>query len=437
MSAKPAEQDLGQVTSSRRRLLAKLGARLEHGFSTEAAPELRRLVGDAGETPATRLAAGGLLLDWQRRRRAARAEDRHLDFDIVIVSHFALPGGNTTAVAEEVTAYRRAGLRVGLLHHPVFHWDVSRPLNPKIADQVDGDLVRLIGAWDSVRCALLVVRLPTVVLRRRDDMPAIEADRTVLVVNQTPFKYYGEDGGAEEAWDVARVRASMDEWVGECTWYPVGPMVREVLGTHHAAELDGVRLAADDWHECLDPALWGGGDREDAPSGGPIRIGRHTRDHALKWPQTREALEAAYPVSADFDVRILGGADTVAERLGPLPENWTVLPFGSTTARSFLRDLDVFVYFIAAEGREAFGLAPLEAMASGVPAVMDPRFAPLFGDAAVYCEPEEVAATVRALVADPEAYAAQRERGLKAVEERFSHAALLRRVAGLGVAAAR
>ncbi|MCC3762512.1 glycosyltransferase [Glycomyces sp. TRM65418] len=432
MSAKKAEFALGQVTTSRRKLLHKLTARLEHGFSSEAVPELRRLIGDGTEAPATRLAAGAVLLDWQRRRRTARAEAVKVECDIVIVSHFALPGGNATAVAEEVGAFRDAGLRVGLLHHPVFHWDVSRPLNPKIASLVDGDRVRMIGAWDAVSCALRIVRLPTVLLRRRDDMPDIDAARTVLVVNQTPFKFYGPDGGVEEAWDVARVHASLTEWVGPCTWHPVGPMVREALLEHHGAELEGVRLSDEDWHECLDPARWRGADRP-APDG-RIRIGRHARDHPLKWPETAEGLLASYPSDEDFEVRVLGGADTVAERLGNLPSNWTVLPFGATDAPEFLRSLDVFVYFIADEGREAFGIAPLEAMASGVPVVMDRRFEPLFGEAAVYCEPQEVAATVRALARDPRVYAAQRERAYAVVEDRFSHEALLRRVAALGVA---
>jgi hypothetical protein len=432
MNAEKDGFDLGQVTSSRRRLLQKLTARLEHGFSSEAVPELRRLVGDRDETPATRLAAGATLLDWQERRRQARAEAVRVECDIVIVSHFALPGGNATAVAEEITAFRDAGLRVGLLHHPVFHWDVSRPLNPKIAALVDGDRVRMIGAWDAVACALRIVRLPTVVLRRRDDMPDIDAARTVLVVNQTPFKFYGPQGGVEEAWNVTRVHASMTEWVGPHTWHPVGPMVRDALLEHHAAELEGVRLSDEDWHECLDPSRWRGDDRP-APQG-RIRIGRHARDHPLKWPETTEGLLAAYPSDEDFAVRVLGGADTVAERLGALPANWTVLPFGSTGAREFLLELDVFVYFIAAEGREAFGIAPLEAMASGVPVVMDRRFERLFGEAAVYCEPEAVADTVRALARDADAYAAQRERAFAVVADRFSHEALLRRVAALGVA---
>jgi hypothetical protein len=74
----------------------------------------------------------------------------------------------------------------------------------------------------------------------------------------------------------------------------------------------------------------------------------------------------------------------------------------------------------------------MEAMAAGLPCVMPPRFEPLFGAGGVYCEPEEVESVVRALM-EPGRYREQSERSLAAVREHFSHQALLRRVAALGV----
>jgi glycosyltransferase involved in cell wall biosynthesis len=53
---------------------------------------------------------------------------------------------------------------------------------------------------------------------------------------------------------------------------------------------------------------------------------------------------------------------------------------------------------------EAFGRNILEAMASGLPAILPPHFRPLFGDAAVYAEPVEVPSVLRRLYADRVAY---------------------------------
>ncbi|THV28035.1 glycosyltransferase [Glycomyces paridis] len=420
------------LTEDQRRRLAQSRARLRVGFSRKATADMKKVLAAPDAAPAYRIATGAALLEWQFRRAAARTGGRRLDLDIVIVSHLALPGGNTTANAEEIAAYAEAGLRVGLLHHPVFRWDVSRPVNPKIERLVDGERVVMLGAFDRVRCDLMIVRLPTVVLAPLDDRPEIEAARTVVLANQTPFKYYGPDGGVEEAWDLRTAHRNVRDWVGDHTWYTVGPMVRAALDEHHADQLVGVDLAAEHWFECVDARRWElPGPRERS---GPIRIGRHSRDHELKWPSTAGELLACYPEG--FEIHVLGGADTPRRLLGGLPANWVEHPFGSLGAKEFLGTIDAMVYFIAADGREAFGIAPLEAMAAGVPVVMDRRFEPLFGPAALYCEPDEVAATVRGVVEDPDACARQTAVAKRVVAERFSREALLRRVASLGVRAA-
>jgi glycosyltransferase involved in cell wall biosynthesis len=98
------------------------------------------------------------------------------------------------------------------------------------------------------------------------------------------------------------------------------------------------------------------------------------------------------------------------------------------TARDFLAQIDVMAYFIASDGMEAFGRAPLEAMAAGVPVIMDRQFEPTFGPAAIYCEPGEVASVAERLTSDPDAYAAQQTRAWNHLAQHFSGEALVERL---------
>jgi hypothetical protein len=427
---RPTEQDLlGVPTAEQRRSLALWTDRLNVGWSAEARAHLGGLARSEAELPALRIAAMEALVDWHEADD--RAERRHLELDVVIVSNFHLPGGSSSSNAEEIQAFRRAGLKVGLLHYPIYDWPLVRPVNDKIQRLLEDDGVEWITAHDRVDCDLAIVRFPRIMMRPMDDLPDLRPRRTVLVVNQTPWHYYGPKLGRRLTWDVRSVHRNLTDWLGEHTWYPQGPVVREALLHDHAEEIEGIDLSPDYWYAVLDAAQWRREGRR--PGAGPIRIGRHTRDHAHKWPETPEQILACYPGSEDFEVHVLGGANAAKALLRRLPENWTVLPFGSVQPRDFLHRMDVLVFFIADSSEEAFGRTPLEAMAVGLPCVLPRSFEPLFGDGAVYCEPEEVEARVRELMDDPELYAAQSARAVDRVERHYSYDALLDRVATLGV----
>lgn len=419
------------LAEERSRFHGKWTERLHHGFSASALDPLLKSARNRENPAEYRLQALETLDAWFQDEE--RAHDERVDraVDVLIVSHFGLPGGNTSANVADITALTRAGLRIGLLHHPVYRWDVSMPINPKIAELIDGEHVVLVGAHDTVHCDLTVVRLPTIMGRLMDDLPEIDTAHTVLVVNQVPFTYYDDDGGRRPQWDPRTVHETVQGWLGDHTWYLIGPEVRRTLERHHPGDLEGIDIADEYWYEIIDADEWARPAR--GPREGAIRMGRHSRDAPLKWPETAEKLLACYPDSPEFAVHSLGGAATPLELLGSLPGNWVDHPFGAMPAREFLHDLDVYVYFVADDCVEAFGRSPLEAMAAGVPCIMDPRFEALFGEAAIYCEPGEVASAVRKLVDEPGAYAAQAERASKKVEADFSPDALVRRMVRLGV----
>ncbi|WP_205328449.1 glycosyltransferase [Glycomyces sp. YM15] len=420
------------LTPQKRRMIENWETRLNHGWSVTAGARLASIAADSGKGPReTQVEALAALCS----HRAAR--DRHpartLRADITIVSTFNLRGGTTSANEAEILAYLSAGLTVALVHHPVKERAMARPIDPKILALIDGERVVQVRPQDTVHCDLAIVRFPVALEQLMEDRPQIEAARTVLLVNQTPFEEYGPTGGYGTAWSIADVHRNVTEWLGHHTWYAIGPAVRDVLRAHHAEEMADIELAQDFWYETIDIADWKREPRRVRADGEPIRLGRHSRDHVTKFPNMAKRLLAAYPAADDIEIHMLGGHDALQRILGSIPPRWISLPFGTLSAVDFLAEVDVYAYYIDENLLEAFGRAPMEAMAAGLPTILPPQFAELFGDGAVYCEPEDVAAEVRRLAADRDYYAERAEAGLRVVRERFSPEALLRRVNGLGV----
>ncbi|MCH7231752.1 glycosyltransferase [Glycomyces sp. L485] len=424
----------GQPPAKRLRELESWENRLKYGWSATAGAALREIAESRNEHAECRVKAMAALCEHRAKLgRVRRAEGRTLEVDIAVVSTLNLRGGTTSANEAEILAYLSAGLKVALVHHPVRDRAMGRPVDPRLRTLIDGEHVIEVHPEDTVRCDLAIVRFPVALANIMDDRPRIDAARTVLLVNQTPFEEYGLTGGYGTAWSIRDVHRNVTEWLGPHTWYAIGPAVRDVLREHHADELAEIDLADDFWYETIDIVDWTVRPRRTRAQGDPIRIGRHSRDHVTKFPNMAQRLRAAYPDAADMEVHVLGGHEALLQILGAIPPRWTSHPFGTKSAVEFLAEVDVYVYFIDENLAEAFGRAPLEAMAAGVPCILQPSFAELFGDGALYCEPDEVEAHVRRFMDDPVHYAERSAAGLRTVHERFSPEALLRRVSGLGV----
>jgi UDP:flavonoid glycosyltransferase YjiC (YdhE family) len=346
------------------------------------------------------------------------------DYDVVTVSDLRLPGGTAASIAEELAAQGAAGLRSGLVHVPSRLVSRQRPFNPRILRHVEAGIADVLVAPDPVTCDLLVLRHPTVLLDLDPvSIPPIRASRVILVANQSP----GTPEGVITHYDPAAVARSVEAWIGQVPlWAPIGPLVRDNL----RLIAPSLPVVEDDWVNVIDVDQWRG-DRRASPSH-PIMIGRHSRDHATKWPADSATVQAAYPTSPDFRIRVLGGARVPREIMGDsLPSNWTVHEFGELPPERFLAELDFFVYYHHPDWVEAFGRTILEALASGVVAVLPDHFRPLFGDACVYASPAEVETTIRTLASDPDRCHELSARGQDLARRRFSHEAHVARVAAL------
>lgn len=344
-------------------------------------------------------------------------------FDIVIASDLRFSGGTSASIAEEVSAQAAAGYRTGLVHIPGPVVSTERTFNPRITRCLQLGLADLVTPDRSVATRLLVLRHPAVFADPETPMPAIDAETRVVIVNQPS----ADATSALPFYDPDAVRATVAErFGGDETWIPIGPLVRQAMAARHP----DLPMAEWDWTNVLDPDDW---EVERPPAAGrrPV-IGRHSRPQFRKWPSTARDLLAAYPDDRRYPVKILGGVDgarrVLRRRLRRVPANWTVYGFNEKPVPAFLAAIDFFVYFHHPGWIEAFGRAPLEAMASGAVCILPPHFEEVFGPAALYGRPADVRATIDALWDDPDAYEAQSRRTRDHVEAAFSHHTHVERV---------
>ena len=347
------------------------------------------------------------------------ALSRQRQVDVLMLSDLRFPGGTSHSLAEEIAAQAEAGWSTGLIHvnGPLLSW--LRPVNPRIRDQVRRGRAKLFVGDRPIRAKLVVVRHPAV-LQAAGQLPQIDTEHAVLVANAPPTDFDGHRHYQPQVVDrIARERFGVAP-----IWAPIGPLARESVAPDIPAG-----LRAEDWVNIIDVDPW----RVDRPEWRADRpvIGRHSRPSPQKWPIDPKVIETVYPVDGSTTVKILGGADPVRDVLGYVPNSWQVSPFGAIDPRQFLAQLDFFVYFHHPAWVEAFGRNILEAMASGLPAILPPHFRPLFGDAAIYAEPAEVPSVLSRLYADRTAYEEIVGRALASVRARFGYQAHQHRLAEL------
>jgi Glycosyltransferase family 28 C-terminal domain len=341
--------------------------------------------------------------------------------DVLVVSDLRFPGGTSHSVAEEIIAQAQAGWSTGLVHLNGPLLSKVRAVNPRIRDQLRRGAATLFVGDRSIRAKVVVVRHPGVLQAAAEQLPPIETENVVLVANAPPIDIDGHRHYRPAVVD----QIVRDRFGVAAVWAPIGPLVREAI----ASDVAPGGLREQDWVNIIDVDAW----RVHRPgwqSDRPV-IGRHSRGSPQKWPTDSKVIEAVYPPDGSAVVKILGGAEPVLDVLGYLPTSWRVIPFGAMEPRDFLAQLDFFAYYHHPAWVEAFGRNILEALASGLPAILPPHFRPLFGDAASYAEPADVPSLVRRLYGDRAAYEDIAARAESAVRARFGYQAHHARLAEL------
>ncbi|MDK7749822.1 glycosyltransferase [Brevibacterium sp. UMB10442] len=342
------------------------------------------------------------------------------EFDVIMATDCRFPGGSTASMVEEIEAQYLAGYRTAIMHLPSTSQKSLRPFADRISKVLREGKAELIQPHQTVRARTLVVRHPTLFNNISADLPQLQVDSTVMIANQVPV----DDRAVQPYYFVEEVHRNATAVLGhEPVWAPISPVVRESLIKSWAK----VPMLDFDWVNIVNMAAWKV-ERDGLLGDVPV-IGRHSRGHWSKWPDTREDLLAAYPNDPTYKVKILGGTEAPEEILGGLPEHWVSLPFGSVPAREYLAGIDFLVYFHHPGMFEAFGRVVLEGIASGAVAIVGEAMRPIFGDSCLYGTPQDVTRIIDELVADPQALREQQQRGQQIVQERFSWDAHIKRLA--------
>jgi hypothetical protein len=287
-------------------------------------------------------------------------------------------------------------------------------LDPAVQELVNsGDLTQ-VEITDDVRTRLVVVRSARVLQHAPDLTSGVRAQR-VVVESATV------SGSA--------VAASRRLFGRRPLWAPAGPDGRRLLTEALAAEPQGQAdlLAAVDLPGTVDPAHWRL-DRRGPRADRPV-VGRHCRGGRAEWRRLREEL----PDSARVDVRLLdsdGSAGRAFGRFGA-PRSWLVYEPAEVSLRSFLYQVDFYLHLPRPETPADPDPDLLAALAAGCVLLLPYRYAATFGDAAVYCSPDEVADTVRLLHEDRAALRAQAARGPDFVRRHHRHEVYAERAARL------
>lgn len=327
-------------------------------------------------------------------------------YDLVLVCDFGIAGGALLSPYHYVLAAVRLGLRVGIFHWRRYDLDLTRGIDERLAQLVDAGAIDVIVPEQAIETKHLVFYYPPIYQHRLDRVPSITFERMYVVVNQMAHRRYK---GTDPQYDPAVVRENLEALFGSSgEWFPISPLVRELMAADPRYPPAGSAtwvplLNIDEW--CAREPTWRGRVRQT-----PV-IGRHGRDHYTKWPETRLQIEQAYCVNRGWETRFLGGAAHAVRVLGRQPDHWTVWPFDSMPTPAFLSELDFLIHVPHEDYIEEFGRVVMEAMAVGIPVVVPTRFATTFGDAAICCEPAEVADRIEAIWRDEARYLEQVRRG--------------------------
>jgi hypothetical protein len=342
-----------------------------------------------------------------------RGERAPRGYDVVMVGDWRFAESAQRTAVDEIRALADAGLRVGIAALESYRAVQLRraALCAPIQELVNSGRVDQVLLADRADAALLIVRQAAVLQFPPAGGTGVRAGRLVVVADRAPVRGDGADRRYLPAACTTAARRLFD---AEPVWCPQDAAIRACLRTVEP----GLPMTDADLPTVVDAGGWVA-DRTAAAADSPI-VGTDLCD-AASWPADATDAVAVYGRLPAVDVR-LRLPDRPKWKMD-LPAAWLAYAAADLGPRPFLHQVDFYLHFPHPRVAEVFSRPALEAAALGSVVVLPERFAALYGDAAVYAEPDEAAATVERYRTDPERYAEQSRRA-RAVVAKAHHPGL-------------
>jgi hypothetical protein len=331
-------------------------------------------------------------------------------YDVVFVADWRFLEGTQLSAVEEIRALAGAGMRVAIAQLESYRGvHLKRvPLCAPVQQLVNTGGVDQVLLGERVDAQLLIVRQATCLQFVTGATSGIRARRALVVADRAPAR---GDGADHRYTPAVCASAMLRLFEVDPVWCPQDAGVRAALRTLDPA----LPLTSADLPTVLERAGWSAS-RTAATPASPT-VGTDLCD-AGGWPADVPDALAVYRglTGADIRVRLPDRPKYTAE----LPHDWLAYAAADLGPRPFLHQLDFYLHFPHRRTAELFSRPALEAAGLGCVVVLPERCAALYGDAAVYCEPADVAELIHRYAANAGLYQEQSRRA-RAVVSRAHH----------------
>ncbi|AGZ45537.1 glycosyltransferase family A protein [Actinoplanes friuliensis] len=352
----------------------------------------------------------------------ARGEDAgRPEYDVVVVADWRFLQGAQQSGLEEIRALVARGLRVAIMQTESLRPPARRrwPLCAPLQQLVNDGRVDQILPGDENRAELVIVRHAAVLQFPDGDPCLLRARQVMIVADEAPTRSEDLDRRYSPE-DCSRAATRL--FGPEPVWCPQDPQVRALL------RAENVELTPYDLPAVINSERWSS-NREGASAGLAV-VGTDLSDEGV-WPRDVREAVVVYESLGRWDVRLrLPDWPRTGYQLGG-PRSHLVFDAADLDLRTFVHQLDFYLHFPSPERIETFSRPALEAAAHGCVVVMPERHAAVYGDAAVYCGPGEVEATLERYQSDRELFAEQSRRARAVVAKAHHPQLFVDRIAGI------